>query len=321
MAKIKFAVEPEAFDQTGFAEPAKPGTYIHQVKEINAGYSKGDDGQEDKTRPRLEVIWENVDPKAAKMGVEGGSAVGSRVWDYVTFGKGSQWKLAQFTRAFGLADKGKPSGEFDTAKLAEKVTDIDKTGKKVTKETKHPGAKAKLRLTAGSDQDGNYRSKVGSILPLGGDDGDVESDGFGEEEVVDDEVAEETTGYTEADLKAMLVPALKEVATALSVEFKGLKKSEVVAAILAAQEAAAEEDDDMIEDDDEEIIEEEEASGYSEDDLKAMETPDLKEVARNLGVSFGGKKKSEVIAAIIEAQASSGGEAVTDDSGDDELPF
>lgn len=326
MAKIKFQVEPDAFDQTGFSEPAKPGTYLHQVKEINAGFSKGDDGQEDKTRPRLEIIYENIDPKAATMGNDGGSALGSRVWDYITFGSQSQWKYAQFLSAFGLGSKQKPKGEFDSAKLAEKVTDIV-SGKKVTKETGHPGAKCKLRLTAGRDQDGGYKAKVGSILPLTGDE-NVESDGFAgeEEEVVDDEaMAEESAeeGYSEDDLKALSVADLKEVVKAFreaghDINISGKKKSEVITMILEAQ-ASVEgvEEEEMIED--EEIIEDEEAAtGYSDDDLKAMTVADLKEVAKNLNVSFGGKKKSEVIAAILEAQ--SGGETAAA-GGDDDLPF
>lgn len=329
MAKIKFQVEPEAFDSTGIAEAPKPDVYEAKINQINAGYSKDDNGQEDKSRPRLEVIYEITDDKAKTRGVDGGSALGAWVWDYVTFGKESQWKLAQFTKAFGLADKSKPAGEFDTAKLAEKVTDIDKNGKKVTKETKHPGAKCKLRIGAGRNQDGGYKAKVNSILPIGGD-GDSSGEFDTEEESIVDE-STESEGYTEADLKAMPTSELKEVVNAFNeagyeLVIKGKKKSEVIAMILEAQEAAnaaAEGGDDEMVDDEEEMVEDE-PSGYSEEDLRAMPTADLKEVAKTLNISFGGKKKGEVIAAILEAQSSSGGddETITDDSGgDDDLPF
>ncbi len=332
MAKIKFAVDPDAFDQTGFAEQPKPDVYEAKIVEINAGYSKDDAGQEDKSRPRLEVIYEITDPKAKTKGNDGGSALGARVWDYVTFGKGSQWKLAQFTKAFGLADKGKPSGEFDTAKLAEKVTDIDKNGKKVTKETGHPGAKCKLRTGPGSDLDGGFKAKVRSILPIGGD-GDSADTSVVEEEMVDDEaVAEDSAeGYSEADLKALSVPELKEVVKSFveagyELDIKGKKKSEVIEMILAAQASVGDgevDDEELIDDDEEEMVDdEEETSGYSEDDLKAMSTDDLKEAAKTLNVVIKGKKKSEVIAAILEAQTDSGGaDEAPSDGDDDDLPF
>lgn len=324
MATIKFKVEPEAFDQTGFAEQPKPDVYEAQVKEINSGYSKNDDGTEDKKRPRLEVIYEITDEKAKTKGNDGGSALGARVWDYVTFGSSSQWKLAQFTKAFGLADKSKPSGEFNTAKLAEKVTDISANGKKIVKETGHPGAKCKIRVGPGSDQDGGYRAKVRSILPIGGDSDSSD----GEEVVVDDDSAIESdeTGdamlHTESDLKLMGVPALKEIATSMEIDFKGMKKSEVIAAILEAQTVA---DDEMV-DDDEEIIDDEGEAGYSEDELKALDVPTLKEVAKQYDIGFGGKKKSEVIAAILAAQEEAGGgggdeEIIADDGDDGDLPF
>lgn len=333
MAKIKFQVEPEAFDQTGFAEQPKPDVYEAKILEINAGYSKGEDGKEDKTRPRLEVIYEITDPKAATKGNDGGSAVGARIWDYVTFSASTKWKLAQFTRAFAGADKSKPSGEFDTAKLAEKITDIDKNGKKVTKETGHEGAKCKLRLRADSDQEGNYRAKVGSILPLSKDADAEESivvdDDNMAEDVVEDEAGGE--GYSEADLKALSVAELKEVVKAFvdagyEIDIKGKKKSEVITLILEAQSSAtenSEEDEELIDDDEEEMVDDdEESSGYSEEDLKAMSTDDLKEAAKNLNVVIKGKKKSEVIAAILEAQSSGDdGDSEASDSGDDDLPF
>lgn len=327
MAKIKFQVEANAFDQTGFSEAPKPGVYVAQVKEINAGYSKGDDGQEDKSRPRLEVIYEIVDEKAKTKGNDGGSANGARIWDYVTFGKGSQWKLASFLAAFGLGDKTNTQGEFDTAKIAAKVADISTAGKKVTKETGHPGMKCRLRLKADSDQDGNYRAKVASILPLAGDvDEDVESDVV-EEDVADDMVEDEAaTGYTEDELKSLDVTALKEVVVSFNeagheLVIKGKKKSEVIAMILAAQEDIV--DAEIVEDDEEVIDDDDEATpGYDEAALKAMTVSDLKEVAKTMDVDFGGKKKSEVIAAILEAQASGGGGgSSTAAVADDDLPF
>lgn len=261
MGKIKFAVDKAAFDSAGFAEPPKPGVYTAKIAEINAGFSKGEDGKPDPQRPRLEVIWEITDKRYK----------GARIWDYVTFGTNTQWKLAQFLNALGLGSKDNVSGEFDTKKLAPKGTDIGKTGKPIAW-TSSGSAEARLRVRAGTNQSGEYRAEVGAILPMADEDEDA-VDEFGDdaeteeeteekeevEEVEDDgefeddgeaEEVEEVTIYDADELKAMAPADIKELATYWEIDFKGKKKSEVIAAIAKAQddftsEAAAEDDDDM----------------------------------------------------------------------------
>lgn len=264
MAKIKVSVNEEAFDSGGIAESPKPGVYSFRIRELNNDYSKGDDGKPDKSRPRTEVVLECIDPKAKDKGVDGGSAFGARVWDYITYGEGGQWKLAMFLRALGIADKskaksGKVSATLDTDKFAEFSSDPGKSQKK----TGNSGAVVKCRITADTDRDGNYRPRVGAYLPIADEDEDAEGDAFDEseestasdeewedeeEEEEDEEEADEEEGYTEDRLKAMEPDEIKEIASGLGIKFKGMKKSQVITAILEAQESSDAEDNEEEED-------------------------------------------------------------------------
>lgn len=260
MAKIKYKIaDADAFD-SGYAEPPKPGgPYAAKVAEINAGFSKGDDGKPDKNRPRLQVITEITDVRFK----------GARVWDYITFSPNTEWKLANFLTAFGLGDKGNPSGEFDTKKLAPKGSDVEKNGKVVEWTTKSPGAPCRVVIRGGTDQNDNYRAEIRTYLPVGEDDEEPDADDFddnaaadvdeadgdddfdegdGDDADADDEDDEmeddEDEGHTEEELKAMVPDDLKALAKELDIKVKGKKKSEVIALILAAESAEDEDDDD-----------------------------------------------------------------------------
>lgn len=268
MAKLKVSVSKDAFDQDS-AEQPKPGVYVARVAEINTGFSKGDDNKPDKTRPRLEVILK----------IEKGQYKGARLYRYVTFSDASEWAMAQFLKTFGISDESNAKGnkvdaEIDTSKIAAKISDVDpKTMKqKAAKTTGHPGMLCKVRVSADTNLEGEYRAKATGLFPYteessDDDDSDFATDAESEDaeaepedadadeefEDEDEDTAEdtETEPYTKDDLKALDRDELKEVAEAYEVAFGGKKKSEVIDLILKAQEEALSASSD--DDDDEEM--------------------------------------------------------------------
>lgn len=317
--KIKYDVtgsDPEEAIASGNFEQPKPGVYPASIAEVNVGFSKDEKtGKPDKKKPRMEVIFK----------IEGDNYKGAQVWAYYVLPghpsfedkdkkKGAMEKMDQLLLAVGFTDgKKNRSGEFDPQKAL--------VGKKV-----------RVRVRGGTAQDGEtYRAEFGSVFAPGDDD-DVAGDVSGDEELIEDDGNEEIIDEDEitedkeydwdarqSELAQMSVPDLKEHAKTLDITLKGLgTKSKLVDAILEAEQsvvAQAEGDDDEIIADDEEIIEDDGSEYLTEDALKEMETADLVETAKQFDVTTKGKKKSEVIAAILEAQAAPSG----DD--DEELPF
>lgn len=256
MPVIEFDVsssDPEAAVAGTFESP-KPGIYPALVKSMTPGFSKGKDGNEDKNRPRIEVIFQVTGPQFK----------GSQLWYYLTFGESALWKLDQFLQVFGIATKNRRKGKFDTNKIVNKP--------------------CKVRVRAGKDLDGNYRGEVAAVLPPGDDtptgaDDDTE-DIFGTSETT-------TDGDEPPDDQA-----------------------------IAEEEPSAEsgdDDDDMIIDD----TEEDTSAPLTEEDLKAMTPPEVAEVAKEFEIPVKGKKKSQVIAEILEAAAA---QAINSDD-DEEMPF
>lgn len=139
MAKVKFDVsgtDPSENAGKIFEDPV-PGVYKAKVQACNHGFSKGDDGKPDRTRPRLEVVYEVTDAK------DGGKYRGSRVWDYVVFTEASQWRLDQFLMAMGISNTKKRKGEFDTDDLVNmpvKIRIKAETGTSVAAGDYRPGS-------------------------------------------------------------------------------------------------------------------------------------------------------------------------------------
>lgn len=247
MSVIKFDVsssDPEAAEAGSFESP-KPGIYAAKIKSMTPGYSKGGDGKEDKSRPRIEVVFQITDRQFK----------GSQMWYYLTFGENALWKLDQFLQVFGLANKNKRTGEMDTNKLVNKP--------------------CRLRVKAGKDLDGNYRGDIAAVLKPGEDGGSGEDEGdiFSEpkeeaaadlnemaeeqedtptdasdDEIIEDEIIEEVAEtiqqLSEDDLKAMPAAELGPLAKEMGIVTKGKKKSEVIAEIMAGP-LASEDDDEM----------------------------------------------------------------------------
>lgn len=150
MPIVKFDVsgtDPKDAFSGGGKQPT-PGVYKVKIKELKPGFRKGDNGQPDKTAPRLEVVAEIVSDKKFK---------GAVLYDYIAFSEASQWKMDQFLQVFGLASNSKRKGSFDTSKIVNKTT--------------------KVRVV-GDTYNGDYRAKLGSYL--------LDDDGAGSDEPDDE---------------------------------------------------------------------------------------------------------------------------------------
>lgn len=274
MAKFKIRAKAEDANKAGqdsgeFVVP--PAGYYHlRIVEANAGYSKTD-GEEDKTKPRIEIVYE-IDA----IGMDGGGEVEDnygRLWDYITFGDGyAATRRTEFAVAMGADKEAIANGEeyeFDTEELLER---------KLIARLKHEKDKQKSE----EEKKTIMRARVATVLPLsaadgavnsggpvdfGGDDEDVEAvdeDPFSESEEEEEEAGDL---LTEEELEAMEPKDLSAVAKefdldpqSLIVKFKsGEKKGKVnvpaskkamIEAILEAQggdedpEPAEEEEDD-----------------------------------------------------------------------------
>lgn len=192
MAKVKFDVSgTDPTENAGkiFEDPI-PGVYKAKVQACTSGFSKGDDGKPDRSRPRLEVVYEITDGK------DNGKFRGSRVWDYVVFTEASQWRLDQFLLAMGISNNKKRKGEFDTDDIV--------------------GMPVKLRIAADQGTSvaaGDYRPRVKTVLM--GEDSDIEDEGdveeLEEDEVVADEEIEDEADEVEADSEGYTEDALSEL--------------------------------------------------------------------------------------------------------------
>ena len=249
MAKVRIVATKEDAEKADkdfgdFVVP-KDGWYILTCAEANPGFSKGDDGEPDEDKPRIELVFQITGEGQEERKPE---ANYGNVWDYITFGENAGWKRAQFAKAFGFSDTGELDDDIETDECINvKVLARLKQQKGRTKEDP-PRAKVVKLLPYG------YEGRTdaitdGSNVEYGGD------DPFGGE----DEQGGENDPYTVDELEAM---DLKELGAILKDDFgtdpqtlivktKGKldldkTKEAVVNAILEAQgagdEGSAEED-------------------------------------------------------------------------------
>jgi hypothetical protein len=107
-------------DMGDFVVPP-PGFYVVKLVEANAGYSKGNDGEEDKNRPRIECVYEIVAEGTEQ--AEPKENYG-RLWDYITFSKEAGWHRANWTKALypgSVKEDGSISVEVDTDEILERT--------------------------------------------------------------------------------------------------------------------------------------------------------------------------------------------------------
>ena len=248
MAKVKFDVTGTEFGQAKeYAAQPKKGVYPCKIVEINPGFSKGEDGKPDKTRPRLEVIYEVMDKEAKSP--EGESAFGARIWDYVSpKSEAAEWRYAQWLEALGLAGEKKKDrkGEFDTDDLI--------------------GMTVKIRVKADTNLEGDYKAKVGGIYALPEDeepDDDDEDDENDDEENDDDDADDDDDDDSddddddeeeEVDYSEMSVKELRDLAVERELVKKkkaaDLKKKALIELLEADDEEDEDDDDDSDDDDD-----------------------------------------------------------------------
>lgn len=276
MAKFKVKASAEdaakAGQDTGEFVTPPPGYYHLRIVEANAGYSKTD-GEEDKDKPRIEIVYE-VD----SIGMDGGTPVEEnygRLWDYITFGDGyAATRRVEFAVALGADKDAIANGavvEFDTDELLERkvIARLKQEKDKVkSEEEKKTVMRARVATVLPLSAAEGASDTSGGVVDFGGDEdeGDVaEEDPFadtegGEEEEEDDGLLteEELDAYEPKDLAAVAKEFDLE-ANDLIVRYKsGDKKGKVnvaaskkamIEAILEAQ-GGSEEDDAGAEDED-----------------------------------------------------------------------
>lgn len=302
MVKIKYDVTESTAEEAkaykGGFDPIKPGLYAFEIADVKPGYTKGDDGKPDKTKPRLEVVFKCLDAKFKD----------AQVWAYFvlkghpSYDKKQAQKFDQLLLATKITDgKSNRSGDLDTDRLKSK--------------------KVVVRIRQGRTQDGEPRGEYDSVFPSGTSTGSSDTTTTSDDEEMieggDDVIADETDwDARKEELLGADVPTLKAIAKEYELKVSG-KKSDVVDALIAfekEQEDTVASDDDEIIDDDEEIIED--TTEYlTREGLAAMETPEIARIAKeDFDLTIRGKTKREVIDMIITAQAAPG-------DGGEEEPF
>lgn len=300
MTKIKFDLtgsDPDKAKLLGNTEQPRPGVYRCKVTEVNPGFSKDNNGKPDQSRPRVEVVFE----------VQDAAYKGASLWYYLTYGEGFPiQKQDQFLQAFGIASSRKRKGEWDTDKVV--------------------GKYCLVRVKAGKNLSDEYKADVSAVMPDGDheevtgsggsaaafgpandddwDGGEAFEDETSDDTLSDDEDIEAAQQARREELTAMKPAELKAVAKDADITLGGgKKKAEVIEEIIAAEYADPDEagDDEMLGDDDELSDDDDDTIEVSEESLKAMPVEELKSTALAVGVDIKGKKKSEVIAAILAA--------------------
>lgn len=240
MTKVKIKASAESFEKAGedrgdFVVP-KNGWYVLQLTELNAGFSKGSDGSEDKKRPRLEAIYQITGVGRDNQAVEENYG---NVWDYVSFSDESEWKRAEFLWAHQAVDSkdGDVEMDIDTDKFVEEAMPV----------------LARLKQEKGRNADDEPRAKVAKLLPFtdgdtadafGSDAGGEDEDAFGGgEEAGEDEL------LTQEQLEGMDLKELGKIAPEFDLDpndsivkvrgkVNGAKtKAKLIEAILEAQGA------------------------------------------------------------------------------------
>jgi len=126
------------------------------------------------------------------------------------------------------------------------------------------------------------------------EDDDIEEEDDDIEEDEDDDIEEEDDERA-AELAEMSLADLRKEARELKIDTKGVKKPDLVEAILEAENGEEEEEEEEEEDDDD---------AERREELDGMTLADLKTEAKGLKIKTVGKKKPDLIEAILEAEAS-----------------
>lgn len=214
MPTVSYDVSGNDPTNIGGGDITPKGVHVAVIKELNSGFSKDDSGRPDKSRPRLEVVYQ----------VETGNY--TPVWDYISFGESSQWKLDQFLQALGLADTSKRKGKFKTE---------EQVGRKVRINVKHE---------PGRTVDDDPKARVKAVMAL-----DAEDDENGDEDEI-----------TANQLNAMGLKELRALAKEYDIDVPRGTKLEALREFVAEElEIDLDEEEEDEEDEEEEDAEEEDA--------------------------------------------------------------
>lgn len=308
MPKLKFDVTDSDAEEAkegsfgGFPDPPQPGLHRYRIKEVNAGHAKGEGGKPDTTKPRIEVVLE----------CQTAGHKGSHMWAYFLqkphpqYAKRDAEKWDQLLQALGISSATKRSGTIDTDKQM-----VDKF--------------IVVNVKRGKDNSGDYRAEYGAAFPDGHDglssDGDEELlDESGEGELADDgEMLDDGEGTDwdarREELMSAGVPDLKVIAKEYGITVSGKKKAELVDEFIAHEQSleGGDEGDGELLDDDEELLDDDDTPSPNEmltkEQLAALDAEGIKKVAGDFDIDWKGKRKSEIIDAILAAQ------------GGEEMPF
>jgi hypothetical protein len=155
MAKVRIKasaadVAQAAQEQGDFVLPPV-GLYTLTCTSAEPGFSKGDDGEPDESRPYIEFIY-----TFSGKGREDGKldANYGKLWDYMSFSESSGWKRAEVMKAYGVVPEDY-NGEIDE----EPDTD-DFINRKVVARIKHE--------TQGQGKNATKRAKIAKLYRVGG---------------------------------------------------------------------------------------------------------------------------------------------------------
>lgn len=244
MAKVKYDVSKieDLPDRT----PAPVGIYRGKI--VKAELKQSNNGN-----AMIEVQWtltHGADGKKLKEDF-------ADIWDYPILDHDHpfvQNRLKDFINAVA----GKKKGELDTDKLV--------------------GVSAQLKLKSDTDQDGDYRPRIGKIMPLSKDEdpGEEEDDAEAEEEE-----AEEDDEEDEVNLDDLNRKELKAFIKDEELDVKVLKTMSDDDLRAAIAEAMAEEDEEA-EDDEEEDTEEEDDADDTEEEGDGYDDMSIKDLKAEL---------------------------------------
>jgi hypothetical protein len=282
MAKIKFDVrdsDPDEAVKSGNFEQPKPGVYKGKLLECESGFAKDEaTGKPDKSRPLLICKYQITDKKA-------GNGDGAWLWDRVSFSDAAKWKLDQFLQAFGLADKKKRTGTFDTDTIIGDPCVIRVKGGTYNKEYKAEVGAVLAADPDAEDDDANDDTTDETVDDVVDDDDDLTGTDDDETSVETDETTE-FPYYEMEELAGMQIAGLKQVAEDLEIEPPKAKQANRVALskwIFENQPAEAPEEGEGDADAD--------AEGETpEDGYDDLEIAELKQECKDRGLAAGGNK-------------------------------
>lgn len=247
---LKFDLRDVDPNENKSYEAAKPGVYQAKCIECKVDFPKGAGGKPDKNKdPMVLIVTEITKPEKRY----------ARLYDRISMGASSKWKLDQMLQALGIATDKKRTGQFNTDKLVGSKYKIRTT-------MDNPPYEDRARLAAyiawdpdEDDEDDDDEEEDDEL-----EEDDVEEDEVGEDEEEEDEDEEspDYPHYDEKELNGMQIAGLKSVCSDLELEPPATKKKSVLVQFILDNQPNQEGDEE--EEEAEESEESEDSDGYDE---------------------------------------------------------